>query len=226
MQVNIAKHDCTIIWDGVYYFALYDYPHISQWELRKLLMFVAFEKQHGRQTEIIYEDKNIADAVNYALAHPETVENTLLPYKIIECTYCKHDGCLTRFVCHTATPDNAKKILASGKLLSAGDYIFALEYEPWNGGHVFGDGHHISFFFRCELLNGSQITTSELPDIDPLNPVMVSQPIWLPVSELPAIELLPHINKNLLQYFKTGVFKPLFFDEPYENNGKDENNYD
>jgi len=119
MKVNIAKHDCTIIWDGVYYFALSNYPRISPWELRKLLTFVTFEKQHGRQTEIICEDKNIADAVNYALAHPETVENALLPDKITECTYCNHKGCLTRFVCHTATPDNAMKILASGILLSA-----------------------------------------------------------------------------------------------------------
>ena len=102
-------------------------------------------------------------------------------------------------------------------LQTAGDFVFALEYEPWNGGHIYGDGHHISFFFRCELLDGNQITTPELPDIDPLNPVMVSQPVWLPVLELPEIELLPHINKNLLQYFKTGEFEPLFLDEPYEN---------
>jgi len=119
MKVKIAKHDCTIIWDDVYYFALSDYPHISFWELKKLFTFITFEKQNGRQTEIICENKSIIAAVNYAIANPETIENALLPDKITECTYCKHNGCLTKFVCHTATPDNAKKILTSGKLLSA-----------------------------------------------------------------------------------------------------------
>ena len=110
----------------------------------------------------------------------------------------------------------------TGLEVSAGDFVFALEYEPWNGGHVYGDGHHISFFFRCGLLNDNRITTPELPDIDPLNPVMVSQPVWVPITELPGIELLPHINNNLLQYHKTRIFEPLFLDEPYNNKGKDE----
>ena len=105
----------------------------------------------------------------------------------------------------------------TGLEVSAGELVFALEYEPWNGGYVYGDGHHISFFFKCELKDSSRLSTPELPDIDPLNPRMISQPVWVPITELPDIELLPHINKNLLQYFKTGVFSPLFLDEPYEN---------
>ena len=119
MQVNIAKHDCTIIWDGVYYFALSDYPHISPWELKKLLTFMDYEKRHGRQTEIICVDADILTAVNNTIAHPETVENAMLPVKITECTACKQYGCLTEYVCHTAAVENAKKILSSGKLLSA-----------------------------------------------------------------------------------------------------------
>ena len=119
MQVNIGNHGFTIIWGGVYYFCLSSYPNISNWELKKLLAFVEYEKQHGRQTEVVCEDENILSAVNYAIANPQTVESTTLPDKITECTYCKHNGCLTKFVCHTATLDNAKKILASGKLLSA-----------------------------------------------------------------------------------------------------------
>jgi len=119
MQVNIANHECTICWDGVYYFALSDYPNISAWELKKLLAFLEYEKRHGRQTEILCEDNEILSAVNDAIGHPETVENATLPTKITECTACVQKGCLTQFVCHTATIDNAKKILKSGKLLSA-----------------------------------------------------------------------------------------------------------
>ena len=119
MKINIAKHDYTIIWDGVYYFALSDYPHISPWELKKLLTFMDYEQRHGRQTEIMCEDADILTAVNNAIAHPETVKNAMLPAKITECTACKQHGCLTKFVCHTAAIENAKKILSSGKLLSA-----------------------------------------------------------------------------------------------------------
>jgi hypothetical protein len=119
MTVNIAKHDCTIIWNGVYYFSLSDYPNITLWELKKLLTFIDYEKRHGRDTDIICDDKNIIDVVDNAIAHPQTIENVLIPDKITECVYCKHKGCLTKFVCHTATIDNAKKILSSGKLLSA-----------------------------------------------------------------------------------------------------------
>ena len=119
MKIDIANHDCTIIWDGVYYFALSNYPNISSWELKKLLAFIDFEKEHDRKTEIVCEDKTILETVNHAITQPKAVLNALLPNKITECTYCKHNGCLTKFVCHTATPDNAKKILASGTLLSA-----------------------------------------------------------------------------------------------------------
>ena len=119
MKVIIEKRDFTIIWDGVYYFALSDFPNITPWELKKLLAFIEFEKRHGRQTEISCDDKNIMDAVNHAIAHPQTVENALLPDKITECTYCNHNGCLTEFVCHTASVENAKKIFSSGMLLSA-----------------------------------------------------------------------------------------------------------
>ena len=119
MRVNIANHEITIMWDGVYYFALSDYPNISQWELKKLLAFMDYEKRHGRHTDIICENTAIMTAVNNAVARPETVADASLPEKITECTYCKQNGCLTRFVCHTATIDNAKKILEGGKLLSA-----------------------------------------------------------------------------------------------------------
>jgi len=119
MQINIANHDCTIIWGGVYYFALSDYPNISAWELKKLLTFIDFEKHHGRITKIVCDDADILDTVNNAIAHPETLGDAALPDKITECTYCNQNGCLTKFVCHTATLESAKKILKGGKLLAA-----------------------------------------------------------------------------------------------------------
>ena len=101
--------------------------------------------------------------------------------------------------------------------MSAGEFVYALEYEPLSGGHLYGDGHHISFFFRCYLQNGDEISTPELPDVDPVNPLMILQPVWVPLAQVPEIELLPHINKNMIQYFETGTIEPKFFNEPYEN---------
>ena len=105
----------------------------------------------------------------------------------------------------------------TGLEVSAGEFVFALEYEPYSAGHIYGDAHHISFFFKCELLSDSRLSTPEIPDVNPWDPAMTSQPVWLPTEQLAEIELLPHINQNLLQYQKTGVFQPAFFNEPYEN---------
>jgi len=56
MIVNIANHEFPEIWDNVYYFALSKYPIISDWELRKLILFYDYERKHGRKTSIICEN--------------------------------------------------------------------------------------------------------------------------------------------------------------------------
>jgi len=119
VKVNIAKHKGMIIWDGVYEYPLSDYPRITPWELKKLLAFIDYEKQHGRHTEFECEDETILQAISHALASPETVQGASLPEKITECTYCNYGGCLTTFICHTSTIESAKSIFTSGKLLSA-----------------------------------------------------------------------------------------------------------
>ena len=119
MTVSIAQHEFPYIWDGVYGFALSDYPHIAPWELRKLLAFIAYEKQNGRTIDIQCENEETLIAVHNALAHPDSVANAPLPAKITACTACKQQGCLTEFVCHTATIENARRILSGGALLSA-----------------------------------------------------------------------------------------------------------
>ena len=101
----------------------------------------------------------------------------------------------------------------TGLEVEVGDLVFTLEYEPHNSGYIYGNGHHISFFFRCKLLGSNQLLTPEIPDFDPSNPEITSQPVWVPLVQLPEINLLPSVNKNLMQYFKTGVFEPLFYED-------------
>ncbi|MCL2462616.1 MAG: NUDIX domain-containing protein [Defluviitaleaceae bacterium] len=100
--------------------------------------------------------------------------------------------------------------------VEAGEFVFSLEYEPVTANYAYGDGHHISFVFRCRLLGGHTLSAPELPDVDPENPANVSRPVWLPIARLPEIELMPHVNENLAAYFKTGVFRPVFFEDPYK----------
>ena len=119
MIVNIADHGSTIIWDNVYYFGLSDYPNISDWELKKLILFIDYERSHNRKAEIICENKEIIQSVNHALANPILFLSAQKPNIITECTACRQKGCLTDYLCHTASIENAKSIFKCGKILSA-----------------------------------------------------------------------------------------------------------
>lgn len=78
MIIDINKHEFTIIWDGIYYFALSNYPHISDWELQKLLRFIKYEKNHGRVAEIKCEDDEINRSIVEALAYSDKYESCSL----------------------------------------------------------------------------------------------------------------------------------------------------
>ena len=121
MVVNIANHGGSIVWEGVYYFALSDYPNISDWELRNIILFFEYEKKHNRKTEIVCEDKNILAAVNHALANPALFLMTSKPDLITVpvCINCRQGGCKTDYLCHTTEIKYVESIFKSGKLLSA-----------------------------------------------------------------------------------------------------------
>jgi len=119
MIIKIQNHEITIIWDNVYYFALSDYPNISKWELKKIILFIENEKLNNRKTEIICENNNIMKKVKYAINNPEQFLSVNVPKKITECTACKQNGCITDYLCYTASIDSAKSIFKCGKILSA-----------------------------------------------------------------------------------------------------------
>ena len=107
MILNIAKYD-TIrgIENGVYYFNLPNYPHISVMELKIAVAFVMYERSYNRQTEIVCDDEKIKMAVINAVANPHSIE----PFILSE---------TTEFVYHATGFSGAQKILSCGKLLSA-----------------------------------------------------------------------------------------------------------
>lgn len=120
MLIKIGAFDCTEVWDGVFYKALSDYPHITDWELRNILDFMDYEKSNGRECQIECESKDIITKIEAAAKNPALYKAIPPPHLITECTACPYrKGCETKFVCHTASVENAMKIFQSGKLLSA-----------------------------------------------------------------------------------------------------------
>jgi len=111
MIINIANHGGSIVWEGIYYFALSDYPNISDWELRNIILFFEYEKQHSRKTEIICEDKDIFATVNHALTNPSLYLTTPKPDLITVpvCTSCKQGGCKNNVIDIMAVIENQQR---------------------------------------------------------------------------------------------------------------------
>ena len=67
----------------------------------------------------VFLEKDIIDALNRYRQIYQSGVRIAPPEKIEECTACpKYKGCMTDFVCHTTSVDNAIKILDCGSLLS------------------------------------------------------------------------------------------------------------
>jgi len=98
----------------------------------------------------------------------------------------------------------------TGLIVAAEEFVFALEYEPVTSGYIYGVGHHISLFFRCELVEGESPVPYEA-EINPDDPTMASRQVWVPVERLPEINVIPQIGRNLQSYIETGVFEPLYY---------------
>lgn len=120
MLIKIGNFECTEVWDGVFYKKLSNYPQISDWEIRTIIEFIEYERKYGRECTIQCDDSKLLDLIQEGIAHKEALLNTPRPKLLTECTACPYrKGCVTDYVCHTTSCDNAIKIFESGKLLSA-----------------------------------------------------------------------------------------------------------
>ena len=120
MLIKVGNFDCTEVWDGVFYKKLSNYPQVSDWEIRTIIEFMEYENKYGRECKIECEDSELLDFLNKEIIDKETYLNTPRPELLTECTACPYrKGCVTEYVCHTTSMDNAMKIFECGKLLSA-----------------------------------------------------------------------------------------------------------
>lgn len=120
MRIEIGQYEFTEVWDGVLYKNLSQYPAVTDWELRTLLEFMAYEAAQGRACTLACENEALLRQIEAKLREPEKYLHTPRPRLLTECTACPvRKGCETEWVCHTAPPENALSILRSGWLLSA-----------------------------------------------------------------------------------------------------------
>lgn len=120
MLIKIGQFEYTEVWDGVFYKKLSDYPNITDWEIRTLIEFIEYEKLNGRKCKIECDNEELLKVIQNKINDRNKYIVTPRPKLITECTACpKRKGCVTEFVCHTASFEHAIKIFQSGKLLSA-----------------------------------------------------------------------------------------------------------
>lgn len=119
MYIKIGEFEFTECWDGVLYKKLSNYPEISEWEIQTVYDFMKYEEDNGRDSDIEADPAILKTIKDYKPTYEAGVR-VATPEKITECIACpKYKGCMTDFVCHTASIEDAKSILESGKLLSA-----------------------------------------------------------------------------------------------------------
>lgn len=91
-----------------------------------------------------------------------------------------------------------------------GELLFIIEYEPVRNRNWAEAGHTLCLIFAARMLPGQTPSLSAQPD-DYQTGVR-----WIPLSELESVELLPHIDRFILQYaLGEGVF-PMLLEEPIQ----------
>lgn len=119
MLIKVGNFEYTEVWDGVFYKKLSNYPQITAWEIRTIIEFIEYENKYGRECKIECKDSNLLGLINKKIKEKNYL-NTPRPKLLTECTACPYrKGCVTEYVCHTTSVDNAIKIFECGKLLSA-----------------------------------------------------------------------------------------------------------
>lgn len=120
MQIKVGDCEFTEVWDGVLYKKLSRYPEISAWEMRTLIEFSEYEKNNGRECAVFCEDASLLNTIRKGMRNKAAYAAVPPPELITECTACPYrKGCVTEYVCHTSSVEDAKKIFSCGSLLSA-----------------------------------------------------------------------------------------------------------
>lgn len=120
MLIKIGDFEFTEVWDGVLYKKLSAYPQVTDWEIRTIIEFIDYENKYGRKCTIECDDNELLNIINEKIANRDKYLKIPRPKLLTECIACPYrKGCVTEFVCHTTSLDNAIRIFECGSLLSA-----------------------------------------------------------------------------------------------------------
>ncbi len=120
MLIKVGNFEFTEVWDGIFYKKLSCYPQVTNWEIRNIIEFIEYEKKYGRKCKIECDNEDTLRTILDGIEHKEVYLSAPRPKLLTECTACPYrKGCVTDYVCHTTSIDNAIKIFECGKLLSA-----------------------------------------------------------------------------------------------------------
>jgi len=89
-----------------------------------------------------------------------------------------------------------------------GDLLFIHEYEPGRNKDLRGPQQKVYFMFACTLT-----TRPAMPDSPDPNQTDVK---WIKLTELDAVELLPHLTPYIHAYVKGDLNPPLHLEEPLD----------
>ena len=177
MLIKIGQFDITECWDGVFYKKLSQYPDITTWEIQTVLDFIKYEASNGRACKIKAKPEIMERIESYRSVYEKGVRVSP-PKKLEECTACpKYRGCMTDYVCHTTSVENAIKILNTRKLLSPvlSRNISATELtkEPRNAANDPEDYFHYIMFAWGNCQAGDRLVMERklgrFPDDDDLS---------------------------------------------------------
>ncbi|MCQ6557756.1 NUDIX domain-containing protein [Paenibacillus mendelii] len=78
--------------------------------------------------------------------------------------------------------------------IEVGPVAFVYEYQPAKNNGLYGDVHSVGITFECRRKNGSVPRQPDHPDSNQTNVK------WIPLSQLPSVQLYPEITQDILDY--------------------------
>lgn len=102
----------------------------------------------------------------------------------------------------------------TGLTVDVGEMLFTLEVETARLG-INGDPH-ISVFFRCTIDSRVPEAVPCKLDHSPDDPTSLATATWVPLNRLREFNFLPYIPDIILDYSKSGVFRPAFLSGHFE----------
>lgn len=142
--VTFADYDFSLSWKAGekpsirhYSCGLGEYPIPSEWELQHFNEYILYELYYNRKVALWFENdkteqKVLSSILNFFKNETKELEEIIksklstqknrvknIPTKLTHCTACVENGCMTEYVCHITSVEDAINIIKEGKIYSS-----------------------------------------------------------------------------------------------------------